>query len=150
MIGRPADYRAVIHPDCMKTAVYVAAGRPPCIELHAQASTPTGRDYRATRLGDLDSIRPKGRWVLAVILCPGDTTLELVAWMHGARADPERVVFFLHPETDAVTALHAWYEAGYSDPVAHEAKTWRQLASPLGRFVNDWIYADAKGTGWPL
>ncbi len=147
--GRPADYRDVVHPRRMDTAVYIAAEQPPCIRLQQQAARPKSRDHRTERLGALADVDPPERWLLAVILCPGDTTDDVVQWLR-AHGDPDRVVFFLHPDTDPVAALKAWYDAGHPDPVAYEAKTWKQLAAQLGRFVNDWIYVDAKGSGWPL
>lgn len=89
--GRPADYRDVVHPRRMETAVYVVAETPPCVRLQEDAAKPQGRDYRTAHLGALERIRPSGQWVLAAILCPGDTTDALVAWLQWHDADPARV-----------------------------------------------------------
>lgn len=148
--GRPSDYRGVVHPVRMETQVFIVAARPPCIRLRDEAARPKGRDYRTALLGDLAGLDLPGRWVMAAILCPGDSSRALVAWMQAQGADPERILFVLHPETDAVEALRAWYGAGYGDPVVCEARTLKEFARTLGQFVNDWIYVDAKGLGWPL
>ncbi len=148
--GRPADYRAVVHPARLKTRVFVVAGTPPCIQLRDEAARPSGRDFHTSLLGDLDSLTLPERWVMAVVLCPGDDTLTLVKWLGARRADPARVLLVFHPGTSEPAALAPWYAAGFDDPVAVAAATLRQLARPLGQFVNDWIYADAKGSGWPL
>lgn len=134
----------------MKTRVFIVAQGPPCIRLRDEAARPRGRDHHTALLGDLDALELPERWVLAVILCPGDDTEALVEWMQARGADPDRVMFILHSETDAVEALRAWYKAGFGDPIACEARTLKDFARTLGQFVNDWIYADAKGAGWPL
>lgn len=148
--GRPPDYRDIIHPRRLQTPVYLLAATPPCIELRDEAARPRGRDHRTTHLESLDSLRPAPRSIVAVLLCPGDSTADLVAWMATHTIDAERVAFFVHPATDAADALAPWYAAGHPDPVAYEAETWMDVAKPLGQFVNDWIYVDATGTGWPL
>lgn len=150
IVGRPRDYRDVVHPRRRDTRVFLVAETPPCIDLRDAAARPTGRDYRVAELGGLEGVEVPDSWVLAAILCPGDTTAEVVAWLGRHGGDPERVVFFLHPDADPVVALRAWYDAGHDDPVVHEAGSWLELARPLGRFVNDWIYVDAVGRGWPL
>jgi hypothetical protein len=147
---KPPDYRDVVHPRRKETRVLVVAGQPPCIHLRDEAAKPRGRDYRTASLGDLASVEVPPRWVLAVLLCPGDSTAPVVAWLQRAGGDPSRVLFVLHPRADPVEALRAWYEAGFPDPVAVEASTLAGFAKALGRFVNDWIYTDATGRGWPL
>ncbi len=148
--GRPRDYRDVIHPRRLDTRVFLVANTQPCIDLRDAAARPTGRDYRITDLGAWRDQAVPPSWVLAAILCPGDDTQELVHWLATQNGDAERVVFFMHPDTDPVAALEAWYGAGHGDPVVHEAATWIDLARPLGQFVNDLIYLDAVGQGWPL
>lgn len=148
--GRPPDYRSVVHPARTATRVFIVARSPPCIRLRDEAARPKGRDYRTASLGDLADLEPPPRWVMAAILCPGDDASALVEWARAGKADPDRILFVLHPDTDAVAALRPWYEAGHGDPVAVEARTSKDFAKPLGQFVNDWIYADAKGIGWPL
>jgi hypothetical protein len=148
--GRPPDYRDVVHPVRLQTRVVIAAGTPPCITLRDQAAHPRGRDYHTVRLGNLEDLALPERWVLAAILCPGDTTESLVAWLQKTGGDPDRVLVVVHPQTDSVAALRAWYAAGYNDPLVVEAQRLRDFAADLGRFVNDWIYVDATGSGWPL
>lgn len=148
--GRPADYRDVVHAGRLDTRVFLLAGELPCIRLRDEAARPEGRDYRTADLGGLEDVEPPQRFLVAAILCPGEDTEILVAWMRRRGVDAGRVFLVLHPETDAVAALAPWYEAGHADPVFVEADRWSGFAKDLGRFVNDWIYADAKGTGWPL
>lgn len=150
MKGRPSDYRDVVHPLRMETRVYLVASKPPCIHIRDDAAKPKGRDYWTTKLDELASIDPPDLWVLAAILCPGDITREIVEWLQVHDGDPDRVLFILHPDTDPVSALSAWYATGYEDPIIIEASTWKELAKPLGQFVNDWIYIQAKGLGWPF
>lgn len=150
MIDRPADYRDVVHPRRLHSRVFLVASTPPCIRIRDEAARPKGRDYWTTRLGDLDEMGLPEKWVMAAILCPEDDAEEIVQWLARHDADPERVLFVLHPETDPVQALAPWYTAGHDDPVSIEASTFQELARPLGMFVNDWIYVDAKGMDWPL
>lgn len=148
--GRPLDYRDVILGARFDTKVYVAAGQPPCISLRNAVSLPRGRDYRAIDLGDLPEPEPGARWLLAAILCPGDSSEVVVEWLVRQKADPERVLFILHPETDAHAALAAWHAARFPLPETCEARTFRQCAPIVGQFVNEWIYRDAKGRGVDL
>lgn len=147
---RPADYRDVVHPARMATRIFIVARHPPCIRLRDEVARPKGRDYHTARLDDLDGLDLPARWVLAVVLCPGDTTEDLVRWMARRGADPARLLFVVFPGTSTVAAFRAWYGAGHGDPLVVEARTLKGFARHLGQFVNDWIYADAKGTGWPV
>ncbi len=150
MIDRPNDYRDVVHPVREQTRVYVTASTPPCIKLRDEAARPNGRDYWTVRMADLKEISPPKQWLLAAILCPGDHAQQVVDWLQENNGEPERVVFILHSETDPVHALAPWYATGHGDPIVIEASTWKQMARPLGQFVNDWIYLQAKGMDWPL
>ncbi|HEV8360300.1 MAG TPA: hypothetical protein VGR28_07600 [Candidatus Thermoplasmatota archaeon] len=150
MTTRPPDYHDVVRRARLRTRVFLVAQTPPCIRLRDEAARPRGRDYHTALLGDLHALKLPARWLLAVILCPGNGTEALAAWLRQHDADPDRVMFVLHPATDAVAALTGWYAAGFGDPVACEARTLKEFAKPLGQFVNDWIYADEQGSGYAL
>jgi len=147
---RPADYRDIVHSSRLQTRVFVVAAREPCITMRTATVKPRGRDHQAVALDELAQVKPPERWVVAVLLCPGDDARDVVTWLKRHRGDPHRVLFILHPSTDPVAALRPWYDAKHPDPYFIEASTWKELAAQFGTFVNDWIYVQQRGAGWPL
>jgi hypothetical protein len=91
---------------------------------------------------------PPAWWILAVLLCPGDTTKDVVAWARGLReVEVERIRFYLHPDTDAVAAFREWYLAGSKDPKTAEVEDFGTFHKQFGWDLNNQVYRDALAEG---
>lgn len=78
------------------------------------------------------SSRPRS-WVLAVLVCPGDTLAGTASWVRGlAPRDRDRVYVYFHPHTDRVAALAPWYAAGLDDPITSLAHDFKSFPSVVG------------------
>ena len=84
-------------------------------------------------------------WMLAVLLCPGDTTTAVAAWAAALPgAGDDRIRFYLHPETDPTSALAAWHGAGLADPLTAEVEDFGSFHQQFGWDFNKRVYRDAK------
>lgn len=141
----PSNPRDVIHPHRFETVGYLFATSPPCIRVQEQEVQRVKRTLVPLRPGGLPpNHRPKS-WILAVLVCPGDSLAEVAPWVRGLPArDRERVYLYFHPETDRVAALAPWYAAGLDDPpvsLAHDFKTFHKS---FGARMNLQTYNDFK------
>src|SRR3989304_846539 len=83
-------------------------------------------------------------WVLAVLLCPGDTTEAVAAWARQGRAPvADRIHFYLHPHTNPVEAFAAWYAAGHQEPRTAEVEDFATFHKQFGWDLNNQVYRDA-------
>jgi hypothetical protein len=65
----------------------------------------------------------------------------VVDWLRTTGGLPERVWFYLHPETpDEI--LRPWADAGFAIDQVEFVKDWRQLHPHFGLALNDRVYAD--------
>lgn len=67
--------------------------------------------------------------------------LALLAWVKRHRADPARVMFFLHPMVD-VEVLRPWRDAGHGTDRVDVVDSWRRLHRLLGLALDDRVYED--------
>lgn len=139
-MGRFREIVAKHHED--SDAVLVAEGEP-CITIaHDERTNVTGRSFRIAAPDELDDLELRSSWITAVLLCPGDGTGTAARWARDGDRDPRRVLFYLHPETDASAALAAWHEAGLHVHSTWTVSNWRQLHKHLGNHWNVQVYDD--------
>lgn len=134
------DYAAVVRANHQTTG-YIMASRQPCITIRDDEVRHINRRLVALIPDDLDALEPGMSWLMAVVLCPGDDSHALAAWAKRAGA-PERVRFYLHPDTHVNDALAAWADAGFAAAKVDVVASWKELHPGFGRALNDQVYAD--------
>ncbi len=144
IIDRHPDWSQTVRENWTKTTAFLLASAQPCIAIRDEEV----RAIKANRVlvglsaSDLEAWHPPSSWMLAVLVCPGDTTLDVTAWVRSRKADPRRVHFFLHPGTKW-GALDAWADAGF--PIVSlddDIASWERLHKRLGLALSDRIVAD--------
>lgn len=127
-----------------KTTAFLLAGSDPCITIRDEELEVIqgNRVLVGLSFDDLRTWEPSGSWMLAVLLCPGDTTERLATWAAKRDIDTGRVHFYLHPET-SWGALETWHEAGYpTDQVDDDIDSWERLHRLFGLDLSEQIYKD--------
>lgn len=146
-VERGPDWARVVRDNWHRTTAYLLASTRPCIEIRDDELDAV-RDRRVlVGVGpkDLEDWSPSGSWMLAVILCPGDSTEHLAAWAKEHRIDETRVHFYLHPDTPW-DVLKPWDDAGFpTDRVDDDVDSWKRLHRLFGLALNDRVAKD----WWP-
>lgn len=136
------DVVAAHHRD--SDAVLVAA-REPCVTIaEEERDHVSGRSFRVVTFEDLPGLKVRKSWIMAVLLCPGDDAGPVAAWVRSGGRDPRRVLFYLHPRTDARAALRPWHEAGLHAYAVWTVPNWKALHKHLGAHWNVRIYDDSR------
>lgn len=142
------DFYEVAWKNWKKTTAFLLAGSEPCISIRDDELDAIEGNRVLVGLGfeDLAAWQPSGSWMLAVLLCPGDSTERLAAWAAEHEVDPGRVHFYLHPDTPW-RVLETWHEAGYpTDQVDDDVDAWERLHSLFGLALSNRIYKDWKAS----
>lgn len=141
----PSNPRDVIHPHRLDTVGYLLATSGPCLRIVADEVRHVKRTLSALAPGSTPpSSRPKS-WVLAILVCPGDTLQGIAPWVRGLAArDRERVYLYFHPETDIVAALAPWYASGLDDPITSLAHDFKSFHKSFGARMNLQTYLDFR------
>lgn len=147
--GHP-DAARIVKENWHRAEAFIVAQREPCIEIRDDELRTIG-DNRLLRGGlpeDLDAWKRPESWFIAVIVCPGDDTRAIAAYVKRNRLDPDRVHFYLHPQASN-QALSAWRDAGYRldhvddrTPTGTPIKDWEALHKLLGLHLNIQIVED--------
>ncbi len=140
------DWHAVVAAHWQKTTGYLLAFREPCvtIALDELASIKGNRILVDLAAIDLAAWEPGKSWMMAVLLCPDDDVTPLITWLRETGADPRRVRFYAHPDTDVFRVLEPWAEIGFPSPAVDEdIDTWQRLHQRFGRdlavrILQDW------------
>lgn len=143
MSKRPSGYHDVVKAYWRQTKGYVLASRQPCIRIRDDEVKHINRVLVAQHPDDLASLELPKSWIMAVLLCPGDSTADLAAWARKHRIQPGRVWFFLHPDTDP-EALRPWRDVGFRTDQVAFTSTWEDLHPLFGLALNDQVYADFR------
>lgn len=106
--------------DCLGIIV---ADTEPCIGVHA-AIPADKRDSRRATQSDLDAAWFRSSYVVAVVLCPGDSTKKLAAFAAKHKLDPDRFHFYHPPGVDPIAALRDWRTAGFHVHSIEEVDKW--------------------------
>jgi hypothetical protein len=124
---------------------WIWAQSEPCLSIAKEEVTRIRRNLEAVPAkGVPPPPSARGWWILAVLLCPGDTTEAVAAWARDLRAAArERIRFFVHPDTDLVRAFTSWYAAGLEDPLTAEVEDFATFHKQFGWDFNNQVYRDA-------
>lgn len=136
------DVVAKHHPD--SDAVLVAS-REPCISIaHDEEVNVRGRSFTIASPETLEDLTLRASWLMAVLLCPGDETGQIVHWVRDNDRDPRRIIFYLHTDTDPRATLEAWHEADLPVHSAWTIEDWKQLHKHFGAAWNVRVYDDFR------
>jgi len=139
-----AGYADGVRDGLARVQAYVLAGPESCLG-------PRPADEGAARIvlpGQLGRLEPAGPWLLAAVLCPGETAHAVAEWARGRRDADERVWFFLHPKTP-LEALRPWAAAGRRTGQVETVASWAQLGALLAVAIRDRAYADRADRARP-
>lgn len=143
-LDRHPDWYTVVRTHWRRTTGFLLASREPCLGIRqAELRAVRGRALASRDVNDLLDWKPPESWLLAVILCPGDAVQPVLDWVRKHKADPSRVWFFVHRDTDIVL-LHPWADAGFPTDQVDVVSTWQALHKLFGLALNDRVYADWK------
>lgn len=140
-----SNERAVIRAHAKETVCYVLADSGDCLQLaRGRAEAMTGRILRHVTSAQLPTVLPRS-WMLAVDLCPGDTTDALAAW--ASRLEPgqlDRIVFYEPVQLDkVVTQVYAaWIGRHLPSLVRQQVRDFKDLNRLLGSDLNIRILQD--------
>jgi hypothetical protein len=140
------DWHGIVAANWQKTTGYLLALDGLCLEVRDDelAAIRKNRVLVGLAAKDLAAWRPPDSWLLAVILCPGDSVEPIVEWVEKHGAEVERIHFYVHDDADAFAALHAWAEAGLPDPIVDDGiDSWKAFHKKFGndlaiRILEDW------------
>ncbi len=141
-LDRYPDWYTVVRRHWRRTTGFLLASREPCLTIRDQEiEAVKGRALVSREIEQLIQWQPPESWVLGIILCPGDTIDEVVAWCRNTKADPARVWFYLHPDTYH-QILELWEDAGFEADQVDYVSTLKELHKLFGLALNDQVYAD--------
>ena len=141
----PPNPRDVIHPHRLDTVGYLLATSPPCTRIVADEVRHVRRTLVALAPGSPPPASRPQSWVLAVLVCPGDTLAAIAPWVRRLPPrDRERVYVFFHPDADRVAALEAWYAVGLDDPITSLAHDFKTFHKAFGARMNLQTYLDFR------
>lgn len=143
-VDRHPDWFGVVRMFWNRTTGFLLASREPCLQIRdRELMAVRGRALASRDVADLARWQPPDSWLLAVIVCPGDSIDPIVEWTKRHRADPTRVRFFLHPAASP-SVLKSWQAAGYPTDRVDIVADWKELHKLFGLALNDRAYADWK------
>jgi len=147
--GAPPDFARVVAESHRRMRGWIWATSEPCISIGLDEVKRVRRNLELVRAGGAPPARAVKRWgMVAVLLCPGDTAVEVVAWLGLLDdADTERIRFYVHPRTDLVEALAACYGAGRGDALTAQVEDYATFHKQFGRDFSNQVYRDAVEAG---
>ena len=143
--GAPPDFVGTVRANHarMKGLLWARSGA--CLTVAREEVRRIRRNLELLGLGAAVET-PRGRrwWLLAVLLCPGDTTEAVSAWARSVKDfDAERVRFYLHTGADPVACLTAWHAAGLPNPATADFSDFADFHKQFGWDFNNQVYRDA-------
>jgi hypothetical protein len=144
MKDRPTDYATVVREHAARTTGIILADSGDCLDIRGHEVRHVRRMLRPVASGDLEKLELPDSWMLAAILCRGDSTSLVAGWAARLSAPlRDRIRFYQHPDCDLVAALAPWYAAGLDDARVVEVRDFTSFHKEFGVHLNDRIYADA-------
>jgi len=143
---RPAAaWHEVVHAHFKGTLGLVAAASGKCLKIQRDEERPVpGRAFKPINPRDLPALDLGESWFLGVLLCPGDSTDDLVAWARGLpRAALWRIRFYHTARVDLKKALAAWRDAGLPGAPTYSVRDFGSFHRLYGRHHGDIVYRDA-------
>lgn len=138
--------RDVVHPRRKETVGIIVAAAGPCFKVATeQQLKASGRTVHVTTPHAFHKVRRPRSWAVAVILCPGDDTRELAAFVVANKLQAHRFHFYYPPSTDQREALRQWQEAGLLVHSTWPVSGWQDLNPHFGAHWNNLAHDDYCG-----
>lgn len=135
--------RDVVHPRRRDTLGIIVAATQPCFDIATQQQLKAvGRSIHVTSPDRFRLARRPKSWAVAVILCPGDDTEALAAFVKSQKLASHRFHFYHHPTTDVRKALQAWHKAGLPVHSSWPVADWQDLNRHFGAHWNNVAHDD--------
>lgn len=139
-------FRDIVAKHHRDSEAILVAARDPCITIaYDERANVVGRSFRIAAPEGLARLEPRASWIMAILLCPGDDTREVAEWAKKGAREPRRVLFYLHPTTDARKALASWRDAGLPVLSTWTVDTWKALHTHFGAAWNVRVFDDFRG-----
>lgn len=138
------SWHEAVRRNWRRTTAFLLASTQPCITIRDEELQAIRAHRVLVGVGpdDLAGWEPGASWMLAVVLCPGDSTDALAAWARRHRIDASRVHFYLHPDAP-LKVLNGWAEGGFpTDRVDTDVDSWQRLHKLFGLALSDRIVLD--------
>lgn len=142
---RALDRVEVVRRHRFDTIAYLVTAQPNCLAIaRLESQKVTGRRLKLLEVESLPSagdLPPS--WLVAVLLCPDDTTELVAAWTK--RLPPAlrgRVWFYEAPGIDATRAYDGWKKAGLGNPLADPFTDFLDFNRLFANGLNEQIYQD--------
>lgn len=142
--GLPVGAIEQVRPHLKQTTGYVLARAGDCLDLQRREVGLKNRPFfKPLKPGELHALKLPRSWFLAVLLCPGDDTRELAAWVRALpAADRRRIRFYYYTGTRAAQALAQWYGAGLGPVRDDEIDGWIRFHHKFGAHHAIQVYED--------
>lgn len=143
-ISRPADYVRIVRAHANKTRGFILADRHPCLDIRNREVERVRRDLKPAIAATLNDLQLPPSWLLAIILCPADDTVDVAKWAQRLPArDVDRIRFYSHASVGLTEALAAWVKRGLPPPRVDDVGDWKEFHRRFGLHLNDMAYRDA-------
>lgn len=139
------QYSDIVRAHHKESDGVLVAGREPCITIaYEERENVSGRSFTVVPVDEIHRLEVRESWFMGLLLCPGDTTVEVRDWFFAGDHDPQRIVFYLHSKTKPRTALSAWHEAGLPVYATWTINSWQELHKHFGNHWNNQVYVDHR------
>lgn len=144
---RATDRVETIRRHRFDTTAFLVAVQPNCLGIAAlESQKVTGRRLKllAPNAPPSPDALPAS-WVVAVLLCPGDSTTEITKWARRLPAAARsRIWFYEAPTLDVPLAYGSWKDAGLGNPLADAFADFLDFNRLFANDLNEQIYQDYK------
>jgi len=139
------SWTELVRANHRNTLGLVAATSGTCLGIQrGESRLVTGRRFRPIHPTALPRLALGDSWFLGVLLCPGDSTNELVAWARTlSRPRLARIRFYFVDGTRLAATLSGWNEAGLPDVPTFKVDDFASFHKLFGRHHADVVYQDA-------
>lgn len=144
---RSANRVEIIQRHRLDTTAFLVAAQPNCLAIGAvESQKVTGRRLKLIQPSALPAPDDlPASWVVAVLLCPGDTTADIAKWIRRLpTALRSRVWFYEAPGIDVSLAYASWKAEGLGNPLADAFSDFFDFNRLFANDLNEQIYQDYK------
>lgn len=140
---RPTDFAAIVGAHHREARAFLLATSEHCAEVRDREVEVVRRNLEVVDPAALLDLEPEGSWVLAVLVCPGDTVEAVARWAAELPAEAlQRVLIYLRTDVDTVAALAPWYAADLPNPYTADFTDWAGFHKQFGADFNNQVYRD--------
>lgn len=147
--GLPPGAIELVRPHLKRTVGYVLAASGDCLDIQArEVDTIKGRRFQSVHPDRLESLDLPESWILATVMCPGDTTDAIARFTEGLNpGDRQRIRFYWYPGTRPADALKPWLAAGLGPIQEDDIDGWERFHKLFGAHHSIQVFMDHVGRG---